>query len=117
MALNDAFENLRKAAGDLSSLDVVSFTGKLKAEIYSKDEKNIIDWKLFAKEAKKEGVIKLKLASHYNYDGDATLFEEEGEIPDTLRTAHNEAVKAGQQIRKDLLDLFADTVRKLVTLL
>ena len=117
MALNDAFKRLEDAVGDLSSLDVESYTGKLKAEIHNEGENNIIDWKKLVAEAKKEGVINLKLASHFNFDGDGTLFEAEGEIPDTLRTAHNEAVKAGQQIRKDLLDLFADTVRKLVTLL
>ena len=115
MALKEAFKKLGAAIGDLSSLDVQSYSGALTAKIQSGGEGNIIDWKKLLTEAKKvDGSVTLKLASHFNFDGDATLFVTEGEIPEDLRTAHDEAVKAGQQIRNDLLDLFSDTIKKLV---
>jgi hypothetical protein len=115
MALKDAFDKLRDAIGDFSSLDVQSYSGSLTADIQGDGVSSIIDWQKLVTEARKtDGTVKLKLASHFNFDGDATLFAAEGEIPEDLRTAHDEAVRAGQQIRKDLFDLFADTIKKLV---
>lgn len=114
MALKDAFTKLGAAIGDLSSLDVQSYSGTVTAKIQGSGDGSILDWKKLLTEAKKvDGTVKLKLASHFNFDGDATLFVTEGEIPADLRTAHDEAVRAGQQIRKDLLDLFSDTIKKL----
>jgi hypothetical protein len=114
MALKDAFERLKGAIGDLSCLDVQSYSGKLTATIQGDGEGNIIDWKKLVVEARKlDGTVSLKLASHFNFDGDATLFAAEGQIPEDLRKAHDEAVTAGQQIRKDIFDLFADTIKKL----
>ena len=115
MALKEAFDKLETAVGDLSSLEVKSYSGKLTAEIQSDGEGNIIDWEKLIAEAKKaDGQVSLKLASHFNFDGDATLFAAEGEIPDAMRNAHNEAVQAGRQIRKDLFELFSDTIKDLV---
>jgi hypothetical protein len=115
MSLQQAFENLKNAIGDLSSLDVISYSGTLSAAIQADDQGNIIDWDKLVTEAKKEeGKVSLKLASHFKFDGDATLFSSSGDIPVSLRSAHNEAVKAGQQIRKDLFELFSGVVNDLV---
>jgi hypothetical protein len=115
MSLKDAMNKLGKAVGDLSSLTVESYVGDLMAIVQgSAADGTLLDWqKLVSEAGKTEGKVRLKLASRFNFDGDATLFVAEGEIPQDVRVAHDAAVMAGRQIRKDLLDLAGDTVRKL----
>ena len=116
MSLKKAFDGLAKGIGDLSTLDVVSYTGNLTATIQG-TEGDIIDWKKLVKEAKKtNGSATLVLASHFNFDGDATLFSTTGQIPTDIRAAHNEAVELGKQIRGELFDLFSDTLKKLAAI-
>ena len=115
MGLSEAFAKLGEAIGDLSSLDVQSFTGTLDATVQGEGG-NIIDWKKLVAAAKAEGNISLVLASHFNFDGDATLFAASGEISADLQAAHDEAVMAGQQIRQDLFEFIADSGKNLLNL-
>jgi hypothetical protein len=114
MGLRQAFEDLKDAACDLTSLDVQSFTGTLKAEVHGGEGGNIIDWEKLVADAGPDGGIKLVLASHFKFDGDATLYTAEGQIPADIRAAHADAIQAGQQIRKDLFEFFSDTVKGLL---
>lgn len=116
MALSNLFDSLSRAGGDLCSLSVETYTGKITAEIKGADGKGIIDWDKLVNEAQKDadGVVHLKLASKFNIDGDATLFIAEGEIPSDLRAAHDSAVEAGQTVRGDLMDLLGESIKKLV---
>lgn len=116
MALSDIFNSLSSAVGDLCSLSVETYTGKITSEIKGADGKGVIDWDKLVNEAKKDagGVVHLKLASKFNIDGDATLFIAEGEIPPDLRAAHDSAVEAGQTVRADLMDLLGDSIKNLV---
>ena len=116
MALGKVLSSLKTAVGDLTSLSVETYTGEVVAEIKgAKDSAGVIDWTKLITEAKKDagGKVALKLASHFNIDGDATLFVAQGEIPADLRLAHESAVAAGQKVRADLMELMSDAINKL----
>ncbi|MAZ89704.1 MAG: hypothetical protein CL693_18880 [Cellvibrionaceae bacterium] len=115
MSFKDVVNSLSNAVGDLSSLSVETYTGKITADIKGSDGQGVIDWEKLVNEAKKDagGVVNLKLASKFNVDGDATLFIAEGEIPNDVRVAHDSAVHAGQAVRADLMELVSDSIKKL----
>ncbi len=115
MALEDIIDSVRTAVGDLSSLTVETYTGKITADIKGADGKGTIDFDNLIKVAKDDanGTVNLKLASKFFVDGDAILFVADGEIPEDLRSAHENAVNAGQQVRSDIMELFSDTLKKL----
>lgn len=116
MALKDVIETLGDAVGDLTSLSVETYTGTITAEIRGADGAAAINWDALIKEAQKDagGTVSLKLASRFRFDGDATLFIAEGELPADLREAHDAAVAAGQAVRSDLMELLQDSIKKLV---
>lgn len=115
MSFKDVVNSLSSAVGDLSSLSVETYTGKITADIKGAEGKGMIDWDKLVHEAKKDagGVVNLQLASKFNIDGDATLFIAEGEIANDVRIAHDSAVQAGQAVRADLMDLVSDSIKKL----
>ena len=116
MALRDVLKGLGEAVGDLTSLSVETYTGTITAGIQGAADDAAIDWDALIKEARKgaEGAVSLKLASRFHFDGDATLFIAEGELPADLREAHDGAVAAGQAVRAGLMDLLQDSIKKLV---
>lgn len=111
--MQEAVKKFQETIEDFSSLDVESYMGQVTAAIQGSEKSSIIDWEKLIAEAKPGGTISLKLASHFKCDGDATLFVAEGEIPQSVQAAHDAAVTAGRQIRKDLLDLFSDLIKGL----
>ena len=112
----DVVNNLENAIGDLSSLSVETYTGTIDADIRGADNQGAIDWDKLINKAKEGagGAVHLRLASKFNFDGDATQFIAEGEIPVDVREAHDSAVRAGQQVRADLMELLGDSIKKLV---
>ncbi|MCB1120830.1 MAG: hypothetical protein KJT03_04735, partial [Verrucomicrobiae bacterium] len=94
-----AIESLKNAIGDLSSLEVQTISGNLDG-ILTEDstgdsEKpnsggSVIDWEKAIKAAKTSGNIQLVLATKINFDGDATQFIRQGEIPQYMLDAHAE---------------------------
>jgi len=111
MSVKEAVKKFQDAVEDFSSLDVESYMGDVVAEIQGTEKGSIIDWEKLIGQAKAGGTVSLKLASHFKCDGDATLFVANGEIPQAVQTAHDAAVAAGRQIRKDLLDLFSELIK------
>lgn len=116
MALQDAVKGLVNAVQDLSSLEVVSFSGTLTAEITTGAGGNVINWDKLVKTAKPDGKVKLMIASKFECDGDAKLFTTSEAVSQDIRTAHDQAVQAGRQIRKDILDLVGDSIKSLAGL-
>ncbi len=117
MALKNLIDGLKDAVGDLTSLNVETYTGSITADIKGTDGQGVIDWEKLVTEARKDagGTVHLKLASKFNIDGDATLFIAEGEMPPDVRAAHDSAVLAGQKVRADLMELLGDSIKKLVS--
>lgn len=116
MALKEAIDGLVNAFKDLSSLEVVSFSGTLTADITAGGGGNVINWDVLVKTAKPDGKVKLMMASKFECDGDAKLFTTSEAVSQDIRTAHDQAVQAGQQIRKDILDLVGDSIKSIAGL-
>jgi len=115
MALSEIIQGVKDAVGDLTSLSVETYTGKVTAEIKGAEESSTIDFTKLISEAKKDagGSVHLRLASKYEFDGDATLFIADEGVTDSMKVAHAAAVAAGQTVRKDLLDLLSDSIKNL----
>jgi len=120
--LKEAIEKLKDAVGDLTSLEVQTITGNISA-VTAKDTDaasrprsggSIIDWTKAVKNARTSADVQLVLATKINFDGDATLFIRNGEIPDYMRNAHEQAVSAGLRVRSDLMNLAKDTIQGLL---
>lgn len=114
MSLQDTIKGLESAVGDLTSLSVETYTGKISADIQSDNGDEVVDWTKLVEQAKKGGTINLVLASKFYFDGDATQFIASGDIPNSVTAAHDSAVKAGQTVRASLMELLSDSIKKLV---
>jgi len=117
MGLKKAIENLKEAVNDLSSLEVITITGTLmtKKAGSGANQSSVIDWKSAITEAKKTtGTVELVMATEIRADGDATLYIREKEIPQHMLEAHQQAVDAGLQVRSDIIDFAASTVKGLL---
>lgn len=120
--LKGAINALKNAVGDLASLEVQTITGSIKAvtakesDAASKPKSggSIIDWTKAVKNARASANVELVMATKINFDGDATLFIREEEIPGFIREAHDQAVLAGLEVRSDLMNLVKDTISNVV---
>jgi hypothetical protein len=120
--LTEALQGLKNMTADFSSIEVLTYTGDLKA-IVNKDG-NAIDWDgLFSKVAPRkegepelQGEIKLVAATRVLFDGDTQNFRtaEKLERMDELLKLHDQAVESSRQTRQALIQFFADGLKKLV---
>lgn len=117
----DAINSLKDAIGDLSSLEVQTISGKIEG-ILTEDAAgdkpssggSVIEWKKAIEAAKTSADVQLVLATKINFDGDATQFIRQGEIPQYMLDAHAEALIAGKATRQELLNLAMNTVKELL---
>ena len=118
-----AINNLKEAIGDLSSLEVQTISGSLDGILTEEDAEgdkkpssggSIINWQKAIESAKTSGDIQLVLATKINFDGDATQFIRQGEIPEYMLNAHVEALAAGKATRQELFNLTVNTVKGLL---
>lgn len=115
-----SIESLKNAIGDLSSLEVQTISGTLEGIMTANNTAgkpasggSVIDWEKAIKAAKGSGNVQLVLATKINFDGDATQFIRQGEIPQYMLDAHAEALIAGKATRQELLNLAVNTVKGL----
>ena len=93
------FRKLKDGIGDLSQLQVQTFTGDLTAFIddgpefddVNEPKKTLIKWQDLLKEAKNKGEVSLVAATKVNIDGDTELF-----ISDTASSTILDAHKQGR---------------------
>ena len=111
MSLKDLRDSLINAVGDLSTLNVETYTGVISTKIDG--EKTQIDWsKMFEEAMKKDGngTAQLLMASRFEIDGDAKLFVSSSDIPAKLEQAHNNAVITGSEVRAEIMDFLMGSV-------
>lgn len=113
--LKSIADTLKKATGDLATLQVETYTGKLGAVLNT--DKTEIDWSnIFASavmpevEGQVEGHVNLVLATQVKFDGDATHFVADGEIPEYILKTHADAVKNGSEYRSEIVTFLAGKV-------
>lgn len=137
IGLGKIAETLKDVVGDLSSLDVTTFTGEISAVIESTDvetgktgedgkpkleKKNTIQWDRFMDTAlgkdpagvEVKGNMSLVLATHVKIDGDATHFVTSKEIPDYVLKTHGEVVKNGLEYRNQIINFLGGKVAGLL---
>lgn len=110
-AFKDALSTIKDATVDFSQLNVNTFVGRVDVEVGADGEP---DWNTLMRNAISEGHIKLAASTTLHIDGDADYFEDPDRITDGLRAAHNDAVKAGQEARKAILDLISSRIQELI---
>jgi len=108
-----AFESLNTALGDLSSLEVQTYVGKIELPD-TEDGGKKLDVTKFEDYLKgcvaKPNDLKLVAVTKMNFDGDAiNLVPEEG-FPDHVQKVHEAAVRAGIETRHGLLSLFGSLI-------
>lgn len=138
VGLGSIAETLKDVVGDLSSLDVTTFTGDINVVVKSeevatgkdakgeivKTKKHVIQWDQFMNTAlgkdpadvnvKVTGDMQLVLATHVKIDGDAIHFVTSKEIPDYVLKTHGEAVKNGLEYRNQIINFLGGKVAGLL---
>ena len=109
MALSEALENLKKAIGDLTSIEVQTYVGDINVAIDELADSTSFEDTL--KKAKQSGNIKLSLVTKINFDGDGIVLVPDSAPADYIQKAHDSALEAGRGVRQGLIELFSDVIR------
>ena len=110
MSFQDTFNTIKEQVGDLTQLNVRTFTGEIKASTANLPGKGLsIDQ--FLSQASADGEVQVVGFTDMKIDGDIDQFITSANFP-TVIAAHNAAIQAGQQSRKAMLDLFTDAIKK-----
>lgn len=102
----EALRKLKDTLCDLTSLEVQTYTGDLNVAMDS--EGGSTDFETILSKVKKAGKLKLVYVTKINFDGDGIVLVPETATPDHIQQAHNDAIKAGQEVRQGLLTLFSE---------
>ena len=113
MSLSEALENLKKAIGDLTSIEVQTYVGDIKVAVDELADSTSFEDTLI--KAKQSGNIKLSLVTKINFDGDGIVLVPDSSPADYIQKAHDSALKAGNDVRQGLIELFSDVVGFAVT--
>ena len=108
MALSDALDNLKKAVGDLTSLEVQTYVGDINVAIDELADSTSFEDTL--KKAKQSGNIKLSFVTKINFDGDGFVMVPDSAPADYIQKAHDSALMAGNDVRQGLIELFSDVI-------
>lgn len=105
MGLRTAVGKLNEFAKDMTTLHVQTFTGVIEFEPSS-------DFKLKIKEAKAAGTVKLIAETYIEFDGDSYNFLTAEGGHDSLLISHYNAVTAGLEQRRGIVEMFKDIIKK-----
>ena len=116
LALKGALEKLKKVTADLTSLEVMTYTGEVHININSTEAlcTNFEDLLKSAEGTK--GKLTLRYATKISFDGDGLVLVPLGAPKDHILKAHESAVLAGQKVRQGLLTLFSDVIESAIKL-
>ncbi len=104
-----AFDRIKAGIGDLSQLNVRTFSGEIKASTDNLPAKGLSIDK-FLREATTDGEVQVVGFTDMKIDGDIDQFITSADFP-TVIAAHNSAIQAGQQSRRAMMNLFTDAIR------
>jgi hypothetical protein len=110
MGFQEAFDNIKENIGDLTQLNVRTFTGEIDADVENLLEKGVT-LEVFLKKANVNGKVKVVGFTDMKMDGDVDQFITSSPVTSAI-AAHNSAIQAGQQSRKAMLEFFTDAIKK-----
>ena len=110
MSFQDAFDKIKEGVGDLSELNVRTFTGDI-----SVSASNVADVKLVSllQQGGADAQVKVVGITNMKIDGDVDQFITSANVPAMAITAHTTAIESGQKTRQAMFDLFTDAIGKL----
>lgn len=102
----EAFEKIKEGIQDMSSLEVVTYKGKITIASDGAVPENFDD---IIEKAKGEANFKILACTHSALDGDMKVFYD-NEITTTQIEAHHKLVESARQSRQAVVDLFKDAI-------
>jgi hypothetical protein len=106
MGIKAALDKLNDKVSDLSSLHVQTFSGTLNIEVSEADKFKKLEEAL----GQAEGNVALSIETLMHFDGDAYNFMADGISPE-LRDVHRDALEAGMNARKALMDMVSNWIK------
>ncbi len=100
MGIKSALKELNGKVKDLSSLHVQTFSGTLEIKVSEEDKFTKLSDALDAA----DGSVNLSVETLMHFDGDAYNFVTDGIAPELLQV-HKDALEAGMNARKALMDM------------
>ena len=113
MSLKKAFDQLKNAVGDLTSIEVQTYVGEIDVVVDGVTGSTSFEDSL--KNAKQDGKIALSLVTKINFDGDGLVLVPSSAPADYIQEAHDAALLAGNDVRQGLIALFGDVIGLKVT--
>jgi hypothetical protein len=111
MALKDALQAINEAFNDLTSLHVQTYTGVLDFDAKPTKTSSAFDKVrdyVKGESAKPNGKIRLVAEAYVQFDGDSYNFVTEEDVPARALELHRDAVEAGINTRRGLMELIVD---------
>jgi len=107
-----AFSNIADTIGDLSSLDVVTFSGSVTLEKSDAPAAIPTSFDTVIKGALANAEVKILASTQMKIDGDIVTYYDEN-IDDTQIKAHIEAVQAGKESRQATINFVKEVLSDL----
>ena len=111
MSFQAAFDAIKAGIGDLSQLNVRTFTGDISVDASTVQQIKLVD---LLQQGSTSAQIKVVGITNMKIDGDVDQFITSGDVPAITITAHNAAIEAGQKSRAATFELFTDKLKELV---
>lgn len=111
--LEQALENLANGIKDLTSIEVITLSGKVEWTTDADADAlkaTTLDWDALLNHAKTDGSVKLVAATRVDADYDVVNFQAESASPELLKL-HADTLRTSREGREAIMRLFVDTLR------
>ena len=103
--------NIKESIKDISSLEVLTFTGKVSAVIKEGEGGSLINWEELIELAKADGTVNLVGATKIEFDKDVRQFIATG-VAQNLIDLHQATVESSQEARQGMINMVVEGVKK-----
>ena len=112
MSFEAAFDRIKEGIGDLSQLNVRTFSGEIEASVDNLPARGVTLGD-FLRAANVGGTVQVVGFTDMKIDGDIDQFITSSPAASAI-TAHNMAVQVGQQTRRAMFDFFTGAVKRAI---
>jgi hypothetical protein len=110
MSFQEAFQTIKDGIGDLSELNVRTFTGDMSVAAVNVSKVKLVE---LLQQGGADLQVKVVGITNMKIDGDVDQFITSSDVPAMAITAHTAAIEAGQKSRQAMFDLFTDAIGRL----
>ena len=101
------WDNVKDTVADITSLEVITFTGKVSAVVKDSEGGSLINWEALIDLAKEGGEVQLVGATKVELDKDVRQFLD-STAPQKLIDLHLETVHSSMEARQAFISLISD---------